>query len=87
MKATKNWSGILMTRLCTLSTFIQLVYNTCQSQHAGSYILRFADDSVIVSLLSCMVSDNSPAVSEFTDWCKASLDINVSETKDMIIDF
>ncbi len=34
-----------------------------------------------------MVSDNSPAVSEFTDWCKASLDINVSETKDMIIDF
>ncbi len=43
-------------------------------------------DSVIVSLLSNDATDHGPVVDEFSDWC-SFLDINVSKTKEMMIDF
>lgn len=46
-------------------------------------VIKFIDDSVIVSFLSSDDPERGSAVGEFTDWCKASiLDINVSKTKE-----
>lgn len=54
----------------------------------GRHILKFADDSVIVSLLNSDNSDLGPVVKEFTDWCfKWFMCINVSKTKELSIDF
>lgn len=46
-------------------------------------VIKFIDDSVIVSFLSSDDPEHGSVVGEFTDWCKASiLDINVSKTKE-----
>ncbi|KAF7658978.1 hypothetical protein LDENG_00005190, partial [Lucifuga dentata] len=38
---------------CILSPLLFVLYtNTCQSQHEKRHIIKFTDDSVIVSLLS-----------------------------------
>lgn len=56
--------------------------------HQDRYILKFADDSVIVSLLSGDEQDHGPVLSDFVKWCDdSSLHLNVSKTKDMVIDF
>ena len=58
------------------------------SRHEGRHIFKFADDSVIVSLLSNQETDHGPVVEDFIEWCKRSfLEINVSKTKEMSIDF
>ena len=74
---------------CVLSPLLFVLYtNECRSHHQGRHIIKFADDSVIVSLLSNTDPDLGPIVSEFADWCKSSfLEINVSKTKEMTIDF
>lgn len=46
-------------------------------------VIKFIDNSVIVSFLSSDDPEHGSVVGEFTDWCKASiLDINVSNTKE-----
>lgn len=74
---------------CVLSPLLFVLYtNECRSQHAGRHILKFADDSVIVFLLSSDDPDHGPVVKEFTDWCSSSsMCINVSKTKEMLIGF
>ncbi|KAK7939111.1 hypothetical protein WMY93_002437 [Mugilogobius chulae] len=60
----------------------------CRSSHQDRHILKFADDSVIVSLLSEDEQDHGPVLSDFVEWCDGSfLHLNVSKTKDMVIDF
>lgn len=50
--------------------------------------VKFADDKVIVSLLNDEEDGHGPAVDDFISWCEnCHLFINVSKTKDMIIDF
>lgn len=57
----------------------------CQSQYEGRHI-KFADDSMIVSLLSNQDTDHGPVVEDAIDWCeRSSLSINVLKTKEMII--
>ena len=74
---------------CVLSPLLFVLYtNECRSHHEGRHIVKFADDSVIVSLLSNNDPDPGPIVSDFSEWCKSSfLEINVSKTKEMTIDF
>ena len=74
---------------CVLSPLLFVLYtNECQCYYEGRHIIKFADDSVIVSLLSNYEINHGPVVDDFSDWCKRSLlDINVSKTKEMIIDF
>lgn len=51
-------------------------------------IIKFGDDSVIVSLLKGGELDHGPVVNDFVSWCKeAFLELNVAKTKDIIIDF
>ena len=60
----------------------------CQSTFKNQTILKYADDSVIVSLLQGNESSHGPIIDDFVKWCEESyLQLNISKTKDMIIDF
>lgn len=74
---------------CVLSPLLYILYtNSCQSKFENRHIIKFADDSVIVSLLKGGELDHGPVVNDFVSWCKEFfLELNVSKTKDMIIDF
>ena len=59
----------------------------CQSRHENRYIIKHADDSVIVSLLQENESSHGPVLDDFLRWCEESyLQLNISKTKDMVID-
>ena len=74
---------------CVLSPLLYILYtNDCKSQHENRHIVKFADDSVIVSLLSDAEVCHGPVVDDFVSWCEeAFLQLNVTKTKDMCIDF
>lgn len=73
---------------CVLSPLLFVLYiNKCQRQHDRCDIIKFADDSVIVSLLSSDDPEHGPVVNDFIDWCKSSfLNINVAKAKEIWID-
>ena len=51
-------------------------------------MVKFADDSALLSLLQGSEQYHGPALTEFVDWCDNSyLDLNVTKTKEMIVDF
>ncbi len=70
-----------------LSLFI--LYTTeCQSRYENRTVVKYADDSVIVSLLQNNETSHGPIIEGFVKWCKESyLQFNISKTKDMITDF
>ncbi len=50
--------------------------------------MKYADDSVIVSLLQENETSHGPVVEDFVHWCEQSyLQTNIAKTKDMVIDF
>ena len=74
---------------CCLSSLLYILYtNDCRSNHLNRHIIKFADDSVIVSLLEEDEVQHGPVVDDFISWCdKSFLQLNVSKTKDMVISF
>lgn len=51
------------------------------------HIVKFADDTVIASLLEDSETAHGPIMDYFTNWCQeAMLELNVTKTKDMCID-
>lgn len=74
---------------CVRSALLFILYtNQCQSQYLKCQVIKFADDSVIVSLLTDTDFDHGPVVKYFTDWFKLSvLNISVSKTREMVVDF
>lgn len=74
---------------CVLSAILFILYtNACQSRHTGRHIIKFADDSVIVSLLTHNDPEHGAILNDFTEWCKSSfIKINETKTKEMLIDF
>lgn len=74
---------------CVLSPLLFILYtDMCQSSFKNRFILKYADDSVIVSLLQGNEDNHSPVVDNFVKWCDDShLQINLTKTKDMAIDF
>ena len=60
----------------------------CQSTYENSLILKYADDSVIVSLLQGSEHNHGPVVDFFVKWCEDShLHLNITKNKDMAVDF
>ncbi len=91
-------SGVLSDRKCSstgspqgcvLSPLLYILYtNMCQSRHDNRFIMKYADDSVIVSLLQENETSHGPVVEDFVHWCEQSyLQTNIAKTKDMVIDF
>ncbi len=74
---------------CVLSSLLFILYtNMCQSNWENCTILKYADDTVIVSLLQNGETGHGSAISDFVEWCEKSyLHLNVLKNKDMIIDF
>ncbi len=60
---------------------------TSQSHHDGRHIIRFADDSVIMSFFSRDDSQHGPVVILLTGENHPFLDINVAKMKEMCTDF
>ena len=61
----------------------------CLSCHVRTKILKFADDTTVIGLITN--SDESKyrdQVNKLTSWCNDNnLELNVNETKEMIVDF
>lgn len=70
-------SGTSFSRLpdppqgCVLSTLLFVLYtNECRGHYDGRRIIKLADDSVIVSLLSSNDSEHGPVVNHVISWCQ-----------------
>ncbi len=60
----------------------------CQSKWANRTILKYADYTVIISELQGKETSHGPIIDDFIKWCEESyLQLNLSKTKYMIIDF
>ncbi|KAK0152128.1 hypothetical protein N1851_006493 [Merluccius polli] len=70
---------------CVLSPLLFILYtNMCRSSREDRFILKYADDSVIVSLLQGNETGHGPVVQDFVDWCEWSfLQMNISKTKNI----
>ena len=89
-------NGVLSSQLCSstgspqgclLSPLLFILY-MCQSKYENKTIIKYADDSVIVSLLQKNLTSHGPIIEDFVKWCEEShLQLNISQTKYMIIDF
>lgn len=68
---------------CVLSPLLYILYtNMCQSKHANNTVQKFA------SFLQDNESGHGSIIEKFVIWCDESyLELNLTKTKDMIIDF
>ena len=75
--------------VCPVFTSLHSIYtDDCRSNHLNRFVVKFADDSALLSLLQGSEQYIGPALTEFVDWCDNSyLDPNVTKTKEMIVDF
>ncbi|XDV19391.1 hypothetical protein PO909_024874 [Leuciscus waleckii] len=74
---------------CVLSPLLFILYtNMCQSHLENRVVLKYADDTVIVSLLQNNENSHGPIINDFVEWCEEShLHLNILKTKYMVIDF
>ncbi|KAK3528228.1 hypothetical protein QTP86_027679 [Hemibagrus guttatus] len=75
---------------CVLSPLLfTLLTHDCAAMHSSNHIIKFADDTTVVGLIS--KNDESAyreEVQRLTAWCKANnLFLNVEKTKEMVADF
>ncbi len=75
---------------CVLSPLLYSLYtHDCVSSHSSTSIVQFADDTVVLGLISN--NDETTYLDEverLTSWCQDNcLSLNVSKTKELIVDF
>ncbi|KAK3508787.1 hypothetical protein QTP70_007628 [Hemibagrus guttatus] len=75
---------------CMLSPLLfTLLTHDCAAMHSSNQIIKFADDTTVVGLIS--KNDESAyreEVQRLTAWCKDNnLSLNVEKTKEMVVDF
>ncbi|KAF7668648.1 hypothetical protein LDENG_00299480, partial [Lucifuga dentata] len=77
------------TGLFIVTTTLYILYtNDCRSKYQNRHILKFADDTVIISLLHGKEDSHGPVLNDFVQWCDDNfLTLNISKTKDVFIDF
>jgi hypothetical protein len=88
-------SGSLFTNTgapqgCVLSPMLFTLYTSdCVSNFENCHVLKYADDTVIIGNISNNdTSSYLRQVEIFVDWCELNfLNLNVSKTKEMILDF
>ena len=74
---------------CVLSPLLYILYtDNCRSRYEDRFLVKFADDSALISLLSGSENDHGDVLQEFVNWCDDSyLELNVLKTKELIVDF
>ena len=74
---------------CVLSPLLYILYtDDCRSNQENSFLIKFSDDSALLSLLRGEQEGHGTALDSFVQWCDEScLDLNVTKTKEMIYDF
>ena len=74
---------------CVLSPLLFILYtDDCRSTHPDCHLVKYADDTVLLSLLSGPSHHHSSALVEFVEWCDNScLELNVEKTKEMVVTF
>ena len=74
---------------CVLSPALFVLYTAdCRSKEDGNVMVKFADDTSLSGLIQEDDSSYREAVEELTEWCdKNYLDLNVSKTKEFVINF
>ncbi len=75
---------------CVLSPLLYSLYtHDCVSSHSSTSIVKFADDTVVLGLISN--NDETAYLGEverLTSWCQDNcLSLNMSKTKELIVDF
>ncbi len=75
---------------CVMSPLLYSLYtHDCVSSHSSTSIIKFADDTVVLGLISN--NDETAYLDEverLTSWCQDNcLSLNVSKTKELIVDF
>ncbi len=75
---------------CVLSPLLYSLYtHDCVSSHSSTSIVKFADDTVVLGLISN--NDETAYLDEverLASWCQDNcLSLNVSKTKELIVDF
>ncbi len=74
---------------CVLSPLLYSLYtHNCVSSHSSTSVVKFADDTVVLCLIS--INDKTAYLDEverLTSWCQDNcLSLNVSKTKELIVD-
>ena len=75
---------------CVLSPLLFTLYTyDCSPTHLSNTIIKFADDTTVVGLISGGdESDYRDEVNRLTAWCSANnLPLNTTKTKEIILDF
>jgi len=59
-----------------------------QSKYVNRTIIKYADDTAIVSLLHKNERGHGPIIEDVVRWCEEShLQLNISKTKNMYFDY
>jgi hypothetical protein len=74
---------------CVLSPLLFILYtDDCGSTQPNSHLVKYADDTVLLSLLSGPSQQYGSAFQEFVDWCDSScLELSINKTKVMVVTF
>ena len=75
---------------CVLSPLLYSLFtNDCVSHHSSVPLLKFADDTTLVGLVSDSgESEYRHEVSSLVSWCDTNnLQLNAPKTREMIVDF
>ena len=74
---------------CVVPPLLFILYtDSCRSHKEGSYLVKFSDDTALLTLHQGSESDHGSALTDFVSWCdKNFLDLNVNKTKELVIDF
>ena len=74
---------------CCLSPLIFIIYtDSFRSNYADRYLVKFADDTALLSLLNGSEQGHGSVLTEFEMHCdQAHLELNVLKTKELIVDF
>ncbi len=70
---------------CVLSPLLYSLYtHDCVSSHSSTSIIKFADDTVVLGLIS---NNNETAYLDEVEQTSVCSSLNVSKTKELIVDF
>ena len=76
---------------CVSSPLLYIIYtNDCTSGKSNCHIIKYADDTAIIGLMSDGESENAyhQQIDNFRSWCVDNrLELNVSKTKEQFFDF